>query len=179
MEIGYDVTEEDHVKFVHHYSATAPWAKRRYWFSFVVDALVFVAVGTALAIQLGTLRPLVVFGVLTILWVVMFPKYWNWDIRRRVKAARREANRSFETEVCHLRVDQNGAHVKSDIGASSFNWRAIEKIEETGSYLYIYVGPMNALMIPRRAFDSAASFDSFAAETRRLREQAAGLDQKD
>jgi hypothetical protein len=118
--------------------------------------------------------PLVIFGIASVLWLVGFPRYWNWSIRRRTRKLLTEGPTGFPY-IQTLEIAEDGIHGSSPKGTSILNWSALTKVAESDTDLYLFVGPMNAIVIPRKAVQSADEYERFAAELRWKREHAAGL----
>ncbi len=62
--------------------------------------------------------------------------------------------------------------MNSDLIESRMKWPAIEKIDATNEYLFIYFGSANAHIVPMRAFGDEAHFRSFVETARRYWKQA-------
>ena len=60
-----------------------------------------------------------------------------------------------------LAIGPEGVTEKSAVGESTTAWIGIEKIEADEKYLFIYTGPLQAHIIPTRAFASEQEADQF------------------
>ncbi|MCL4787363.1 MAG: YcxB family protein [Verrucomicrobia bacterium] len=47
------------------------------------------------------------------------------------------------------------------MGQTSTAWQAVERVANTGDHAFVYTSAMAAIIVPRRAFSSAAEFDQF------------------
>lgn len=59
------------------------------------------------------------------------------------------------------------------VNESSTTWQGLDRIEQNTDYLFVYVGPIQAIIIPKRAFKDAAATEAFV-EFIRTKKQAAG-----
>jgi hypothetical protein len=49
---------------------------------------------------------------------------------------------------------------KTDLNSGSFHWSSVQRIRRTSQFLFIYVSPMNAFIIPKREFADPEEFDA-------------------
>ena len=61
----------------------------------------------------------------------------------------------------------------SDFQQSATRWPVVERIVRDGAYAYIYLSAVSALVVPQRAFASAAAFEEFVRTAERYLENAA------
>jgi hypothetical protein len=51
--------------------------------------------------------------------------------------------------------------VQTDVGQGTTPWRGVEKILQTDDYIFIFLGAVNAHLVPRRCFPTVESFNAF------------------
>ena len=50
---------------------------------------------------------------------------------------------------------------ESQYGKSEIRWAMVQKLARTRRYIFIYLGQENAVVLPRRAFESSTQWDTF------------------
>ncbi len=71
-------------------------------------------------------------------------------------------NRAFLTEHRVL-LGEQGIAVDTDVASTTISWRGVERVESNETHIFILCGPTSYLVIPRRAFTTAAEADAFNA----------------
>src|SRR5258708_3287009 len=175
MEIEYDLTVDDYVRFNQFHCDHSPTIRRIRLASMLLGPAAIWSVGFVVYSSRNDLSALVIFGVCGLLYLVAFPYFWRWTLRKRTRKLLAEGPVGEPNDHCSLRIDQDGLHATSRKGTASLNWSAVERIADSETDLYIYVGPTNAFVIPRRAFANPDDCALFASRARELREAAAGL----
>ena len=98
----------------------------------------------------------IVIGTIYILgafiWIGLFPRWFRWNMKKGVLITHKDKNKSFFQKTITLSAD--GLISKTDFGESKIQWSAIERIEKLEAYILMYLAPMDAFIIPRRAFES-------------------------
>jgi hypothetical protein len=60
-----------------------------------------------------------------------------------------------------LTVSDEAFVTESEYGRSEARWSIVQKLTRTRSHVFIYVSQENAVLVPRRAFESAAQWEAF------------------
>lgn len=68
----------------------------------------------------------------------------------------------------HFGLSPEGIRVESPKGQSLVYWSAVKRMAATKSRFFLFFGPVNALVLPRRAFESQAGFEAAQTEARVL-----------
>ncbi|BAQ11232.1 hypothetical protein OXB_2761 [Bacillus sp. OxB-1] len=92
MKIHYHLTEEDFVNFNLYHSRHSKAATRPLMVQRIVSPILFIAVAFLFSTIGGIPLPfsLTTFGILSILWVLFYPKYFYHLIKRNAKKMIRE-----------------------------------------------------------------------------------------
>lgn len=151
-QLEYDLVDDDYIAYNLHLAATSPAIRRQ------IDRGRWI--GTVVVVVLGT----AVFGLLEGAWVtglvlgvvVAVVMWFGWPrfARRSVTAQLRRLSRQGalgRTGPVRLRWDDTGLH-EDAIGASATaEWSRVDRVEETAEHLFLFLGPLEALVVPRRA----------------------------
>jgi hypothetical protein len=154
--LEFDITGEDLVEYNVYAATTAPAARKqsalyRVWLSLAVLVALTVLVAIDGNWLEGVVAGLVAAAVLWLVW----PRLWAWMIRSNV--LRHAKTGGLGTPgPCRMWIDAYGIHDATPNGASSVTWQGIDRIEETASHVFVFTGPLQAYVIPKRVGESAA-----------------------
>jgi hypothetical protein len=178
MQIHYQLTLEDVLAFNWYHIRNSKRLRRGYYFNqacVILGALVATMFWSKGSFSLR----LLVFLIAAAVGMVLYHLYYEWWIRHSSKKLYAEGQNKGVLGNHILAIDSEGVLEISDVGESRTMWSGIEKIEENDQYVFIYVGALQAHIIPKRAFMSeneAARFSQLAqthqAETRRMVEKS-------
>ena len=151
--IEYDLTPDDYVAFNVHTTLALPETRRqitqgRLWGA-VLMAVVTGVFGLVLAGG-GPVAPLVFAALAAATWWVVSP----WTLRRGVRRSVERIARTSGLGVlgpASLEADEVGLRAASAGTVNTAPWASIQRVEETESHGFIYVGPLEAVIVPKRA----------------------------
>lgn len=58
------------------------------------------------------------------------------------------------------------------MSAAQIRWDIVERIAQTPDHLFLYVGAMKAIVVPKASFESQVAAESFFETAQRLRQEA-------
>jgi hypothetical protein len=164
VEIEYQLGEEDLLAFSEYHLAHSPSnreVRRRKTYGYAVLLAVFCLIlllfgGRALAIAFLVLGPP---------WIA----YWPWRVkqvqRRQLLARYREAkNPALDVPVV-LGVDGDVLTCVTSASQSRMSCAAVQRVADTLDHVFVYLGPEQALIVPRRRV-SRGDVDIFVQELR-------------
>ena len=75
---------------------------------------------------------------------------------------------------CKRTLTTGGASffTESDFSRSETKWTVVRKLVRTRSYIYMFLGQHNALVVPRRAFEKQTHWDDFYQVCKENKDQA-------
>jgi len=164
-ELEFRLEESDLLAFSEHHIDQSPASRetrRRqtygYAVLFALFGLIFLFFGEgALAIAFLVLGPL---------WIA----YWPWRLRqirrKQILAAYREGNNPALENTVVLGIADDGLTCVSPTSQSRTAFRALQRIAETPEHVFVYLGPLQAHVIPRRRV-IRGDVDKFVQELRR------------
>lgn len=152
MEINYKLTEEDYLKFnLFHIknSKTAIKALNMQRFLppifFIISAYIFTTVMNASFPVM-----LITFLIISILWIIFYPKYfYNYVIRNTKKMIREGKNDGLLGEH-HLIMTEEGIEDSTTYGETRVSWSGLKNFEEDNYNFYLYNSSLSAYVIPKR-----------------------------
>jgi hypothetical protein len=163
MKIEYDLTKQDYIDFNMHYIENSPKLKRSLFIQRFVIALVFLIFPFIFSKNSGTpfLPSFIVYGVIFILWVLFYPKYYRTIAKKRIIKLIDKGGSAIQLGHRSITLNEEGLEEFSEQGESKSSWSSIERIEETENHIYIFIGSTNAYLVPIRAFEGRTQKDEF------------------
>lgn len=163
MEINYELTETDYLDFNLHHAKSSPTIQHSILVQRLLGPVVFLIAPFFAAKKSGL--PLwywfILFGIVSVVWFVFYPKYLNRDISRKtlkiIKEGENENILGKKTIVLTSDdIIETGLSSDEKVKLSS-----IKKIEETEKHIFIYISSMSAFIVPIRAFENTELKDEF------------------
>ena len=178
MEIEYEITREDLLAFQWRAVFESPRGRRLRRLSYLGWALVvllFLLV-TAIGADGFTLSPLsLVFIAVPLL--IVFLLQWileRWVLRRVIRHLLKDERPDRGQLGRHRMVlGEEGLSESTAVSESRTTWAGVDRVEQSADYIYLYVSPAAAHVIPKRAFRDSAEATAFY-EFSRAHKAAAG-----
>jgi hypothetical protein len=92
------------------------------------------------------------FAVIAFLWFVFYPRFFKWTVRKRVSKMINEGNNKGTVGVHELTLTPEEIIETGEMGESRIKWDIVQKIHTTDKHIFIFIGAMKALIIPKRSF---------------------------
>ena len=166
MELEYRFEEGDLLAFLDYHmqhSEAARDIRRRqtygYAFLFVIFGLVFWFFGeAALAIAFLVLGPV---------WIAWWPARSRQIYRKQALKMYREGQNPLFEGPHVLKLDDAGLVATTPKAEARFALTSVQRVVDTREYVFIYLGAMQAFIVPRRQV-SRGDVTAFAAQLQRL-----------
>ncbi|MFS0575160.1 YcxB family protein [Sporosarcina sp. 179-K 3D1 HS] len=163
MKIHYHLTEEDFVNFnlyhSRHSKAASKALKMQRFISpilFMAAAFLFSKMGEIpLPISLST------FGVMSILWVLFYPKYFYQLIKRNAKKMIKEGKNDGLLGDHKMMMTDEGIVDTTSIGETRVSWSGITQWKEDAHYFYLYNSAVSAYILPKRELEDFEKTKAF------------------
>jgi hypothetical protein len=156
FDIEFDLTADDIAAFKLNAARTSPTLRRRFLLKRYLTPLLLVAVVWAAALLAGLegwpayLVP--ISSSLAVAYALAYPWMYRY-------AARRSAAARFALPE-RRRVSADAPIVsRSDSGETTLEWSDVKRVEATKDHLFLYYGPDQAIVMPRRAFSRPYAFE--------------------
>lgn len=169
-KVDYDLTEDDFMRYAQYHFQRSDDAKATYRRTLTIGllALVVYAVGIKDDPNFGLHVPVqYVARIVSVIVVFLVSVTIYMKIARPMLVRgwlRSAAKRSLGHTVLELQDD--GVHVGNVEGQGRLAWEACRGVVEESEHIYIIMGPLRALVVPKRAFGDDASASAFVAEAR-------------
>lgn len=171
MQVRYEQTLDDIAAFNLHHFRTSKRSQRRLLLSQVT--LIFSTCVVVMIWPGWSLTERVVFFVaFSFLSIVGYPMYYRRAIKRNAKKIYAAAQSQGILGEHTLTLATEGFATSCSANESRISWSGVERIDSDEQYIYIYTSPLQAHVIPKRAFSSAAEAVTFLQTAESLRANA-------
>lgn len=168
MRVSFEILLEDIHAFNRHYATTAALPRRNQQWVRIALTLTLASLLLALGAAISAPVPFWILGALILLaWWRLYP--------RRIEAISRQSTKRLYADGKN--VGMLGPHVVAfdDTWLSELTadrevrtkWRAVEKVVLTAEHLFLYVSGFSAVIVPLRAFGTAAEQTAFVEAAQR------------
>jgi hypothetical protein len=163
LKVEFNLTKDDYIAFNMYYLENSATIKRtlfihRYFVSLVFLVLPFLLAAVS---DVPFMIWLVLYGLAFILWIIFYPRYFMSITKKRIIKMIDEGKNSHMFGFRSITLTETGVEETKEHGESKTAWSSIEKVEELQDYLYIFVGSLNAYIVPDRAFDNDEQKNEF------------------
>lgn len=156
MKIHYELTEEDYLHFnLFHVKQSKVAIKslniQRLLMPvfFIIVAFIFLGIG-----DMPLVFPLIIFGLLSILWIIFYPKYFYYLIMRQSKKILKEGKNDGLLGEQQITLSGEGIVYLTSNGESQVKWSGIKKVDEDSDFFYLYNSSISAYILPKRALSN-------------------------
>ena len=162
MTFEYQTTAEDVIAFNLYHFQHSPTAQRQ---AQIARAALSVFTGivsfiVCIAITRGTLLPLVI--VLALLaggfLFAIYPWLTRITLQKNVQGMLREGRSRTMIGLQRQTFTPEQITSSSEVSSATLSWTTIERIVSTDTHIFVYLSALSAIMLPRRIFQTDASF---------------------
>jgi hypothetical protein len=173
MQIEHELDIDDFIAFQKYHLAHADKSKQPTW----VRWFFFVFLGMVALIHVvgmiawGDWSPYALIVVLIVAVVLGYSLFYRrllgWVLRRRLKDPAYQKLLGGRK----LEITPDGISLSWTAGNSTTLWSGVSKIIATEQHAFFYLSPVEAHILPKRAFPSDAAFWDFVETARRFRDE--------
>ena len=155
MEIYYELTEEDYINFNLYHIKHSKMGKRALTLQRFLSPLLFIIVAYLYAVigDLPFLPLFITFFVMSILWIIFYPKYFYGLIARNAKKMIKEGKNDGLLGNHQLKFMEDGLVDTSANKETKVTWAGITSIQEDDGYIFLYNSSVSAYILPKRELD--------------------------
>jgi hypothetical protein len=178
MEVEYELTKDDLYAFHWRSAFESSRARRQAWkpYAFLFILMLLVGLLQSCGPDGFHFSPLNL-AVLLVGFLIVAAITWlstRITMRRFINQILKEEKPEKGQLGKHRVVLSDAGIVESTVvNESSRTWAGIDRVEQNSDYIFIYVAPIQAIIIPKRAFKDVAAAEAFVAFSK-AKKQAAG-----
>jgi hypothetical protein len=151
MKIEFKNTIEDIQHFSEYDSKNSPFKKRRTNISrYGYPILFFIVLIPAIIKQ--ALFNITLWFIVSAIWFLILPKLNLLSTKRQIMKQYKGGKNKILLSSRSLELSEQGIWVVTEHSESFIKWDALEKIGKDKKYIFIYVDPQSALIVPRDSF---------------------------
>jgi YcxB-like protein len=111
-------------------------------------------------------------GVMSILWLATYGSISRDRLRKRVKKLYSSGDTGRMLGETELDLTPEGIASRNPLGEASVKWGAVQRIDDTKDYVYLFLDPLSAFIIPKAELPDEETGELLVATARRYHEQA-------
>jgi hypothetical protein len=161
-QFTYTLEVEDWLAFNQYHAQNFAAIRRNRKILQIVFALIFILL-SGLYLLSGSLFMAAFWGVMAVLWLFGLQKFVDWSMKKRLLKALAGGKNSW-LGLYEASITPEAFFSKSRTGEGKYYWQAMEQIVSTDDYIFIYVTPLSAVIIPKRTYSGDMPFDKLAAQ---------------
>lgn len=168
MSLNFTLETKDYIAFNLYHTYHSPSLKKMMLAQKFIPLLVFV-IAPVMAIKVTQQPPVywgVVFGLVSIIWLIRFPKYFERNLTKRLAKMIGEGKNQGLFDPKSMVINEEGIHLESLSENSHTRWQAIEKMVIDKDHIYLYNSAISAFIIPKSAFEDEKACDDFLEEAK-------------
>lgn len=163
MEINYRLTEEDYLIFNIFHIKNSKIAMRALNIQRFLTPIIFLILSYVFS-KVGDTPFLVLFItflIISILWVIFYPKYFFSRITRHAKKMILEGKNDGLLGEHHLIMTEDGISDSTANGETKVTWSGIKNFKEDKYNLYLYNSSISAYILPKRNLNNVEEIRNF------------------
>jgi len=158
MRIEFERTEEDMVEFNLFHIDRSPTIRKQLLVTQIVMAVLIFVMAMSVAYLRTRYLPAISYIVGAIFSMgacLVYPSIYKWSITRQARKLFREGSNKSLLGRHELNLSPDGVHYTTISSESKINWSSIEKVVQNDKYVFMYIGAINAIVVPKTAFASS------------------------
>ena len=172
MELEFELLEKDYINFNINNAKKSSSLKKSIFRQRILGPIIFLII--PFIIKTYSEIPIwywfIIFGALSVVWIIFYPKYIEWEMARRVRKMLKEGNNENLFARRKIIISDKGVLERSSFGETNMKWKQIDKVEEIVDYIYIYISSVSAHIIPKRVFRDENEKQTFIKEIQKYHE---------
>ncbi|MED4401268.1 YcxB family protein [Metabacillus fastidiosus] len=163
MEIKYHLTEEDYLHFNLFHIKNSKTTSRALSMQRFLTPIFFLILSYILSVFLDEpfLGLFIIFFILSILWIIFYPKYFYSLIIRQVKKMIKEGRNDGLLGDHHMIMTEEEIVDSTANSETKVTWSGIEMFKEDDDYFYLYNSSVSAYILPKRALKDVEEIKNY------------------
>jgi hypothetical protein len=164
FKFKYSLNDNDYLEFNRFHLNSSPARRRAYWFSRALFPFMCVMFAFFIHRTMSGAAAWVPIGLLAVIgitWSIGYDRVvFEPLVKRQISRMKKEGKLPYgESETYSFGED--GLRKTTSRGEFSLKYGSFERIEQSVAAIYIYVGAIEAIIIPSRVFENEAAKQEF------------------
>lgn len=163
MEIKYNLTEEDYVNFNMFHVKNSKVVNRALNMQRFLTPIIFIIASIVFSKVGGMPFPgvFITFLVVSIVWMIFYPKYFYSHIIRNTKKMIKEGKNDGLLGEHQMILSEEGIIDSTSNGETKVSWSGIQTLSEDNYNIYLYNSSVSAYILPKRELDDVEKLKTF------------------
>ncbi|MGK7378201.1 YcxB family protein [Planococcus sp. 1R117A] len=157
MQIEFNLTEEDYLSFNLQHVKHSKTATRSLRLQQILVPVIYIFLAYIFSVIVNTpfLFFLIPFLIISMVWIIFYPKFFYSSVMRNVKKMLREGKAGGIIGKYTMTLSDEGIIQTSTTEEKKASWPAILSLQEDEERFYLYNSAMSAYIIPKRALKNS------------------------
>ncbi len=161
MEIRYDVSLGDIIEFNLFHVEHSKTVKKQVMLIRILVPVVYILLGVAFSLIWDNIFYAITFAVLSVVWFLIYKSIYRARVKKSVvKMLGEDKNRGMIGPKV-LRLEGGKLSYESETSATEFKGKFVNRVLESETCYYLYTTSINAVVVPKSAFESKAQESEF------------------
>ena len=163
MEIDYHLTEEDYLNFNMFHVKNSKAVRETLNMQRFLTPIIFIIASFVLP-KVGSISFLgvfITFLVVSILWVIFYPRYFYSYVIRGTKKMMKEGKNDGLLGKHHMILSEYGIIDSTSNGETKVTWSGIKTLSEDKQNIYLYNSSVSAYILPKRELDDVEEIKTY------------------
>ena len=172
MEVNVNIDVNDLIALVDHLYQKYPAVRRQ--FRRLCFGFPIIVIGLGSLVFLATEDITFFFSMLGlgIFWLLFMPPLFKSAARQNIRRLYKTGQNRGVFGEQKIVINKTEIARYNQYGHAAYYWPAVERIESSNKYLFIFVSSLDAIVIPKRDFSSEHEFDLFVENARMYHREA-------
>jgi YcxB-like protein len=163
MEINYNLTEEDYLNFNMFHVKNSKVVKRTLNMQRFLTPIIFIVASFVLS-KVGSMSFLgvfITFLVVSILWIIFYPRYFYSYVIRNTKKMIKEGKNDGLLGEHRMVLSEDGIIDSTSNSETKVTWLGIKTLSEDRQNIYLYNSSVSAYILPKRELDDVGEIKTY------------------
>ncbi|RDW17394.1 YcxB family protein [Oceanobacillus chungangensis] len=166
MKINYNLTEDDYLKFNLFHMKNSKSVMRSLNIQRFLTPVFFILISYLFSKIAETpfLFAFIPFFIMSILWIIFYPKFFYKTIIRNVKKMIREGQNGGLIGEHHMIFTKDEITESTSTDETKVKWSGIQAFKEDNDYFYLYNSSVSAYILPKRELTNVDEVKGYIEE---------------
>ena len=164
MTIKYQLTNSDFLEYQLYTSSKSESHKKKRRNNRIIFPIIYFTYGCYLTNKDGSYIGLIIFGIVSIFWFLLNPKYSQWRYKRQFRKHVEENYKNRINTSVEIEFDENCLNVKDYTSKSKINGTELKELIETKGHFFIKLTTDLSLIIPKHSVKNQTELKKFVTD---------------